>query len=249
MKRSRAALLHIVLNLLLLSVCAGLALYLWYPHPFRHLPDSGRFSLLLIASAAIVLPALTWLVNKPGKSGRALAFDLVLIGLIQVAAMTWGAYTMYLARPYFMVFAVDRFEILSRRDVTYPVTNPAFLDKPLTGPLILFANMPSDTEQFQKLLREVMFEGKPDLPFRPEFWSAYAERQHLVLQVARPLSNLRRARPAAAADIDALVQDNGGEIGGLQYIPGMIGHGNFTVVVEAKSGAIRGYLGTDPWTK
>lgn len=248
MTRTRPVLLHLLASLLLLAVCAGVALYLWYPHPFRHLPASGRFSLLLIVSVAFVGPALTWLVNKPGKRGRALAFDLVIISLIQLAAMAWGAYTLYLARPYFMVFAVDRFEVLARRDVTYPVTNPAFLDKPLTGPLIMYAHMPTDTERYQRLLREVMFEGKPDLPFRPEFWSVYAERQQLVLQVSRPLSELRRTRPAAAGDIDALVQDNGGEIGGLQFVPGMIGNGHFTVVLDAKSGAIRGYLGTDPWT-
>lgn len=247
MTRSRAALLHLLPSLLLLALCACLALYLWYPYPFRQLPESGRFSLLLIFSAIIVGPTLTWLVHKPGKHGRALAFDLGVIALIQLVAMVWGMYTLYLARPYFMVFAVDRFEILARRDVTYPVNNPAFLDTPLNGPVPLYANMPTDSEQFQRLLQEVMFEGKPDLPFRPEFWSSYEERQHLVLQVSQPLDVLRRARPAAVADIDALVQDNGGEIGNLQFVPGMIDSGSFTVVVEASTGAISGYLATDPW--
>ena len=245
MKRSRAALLHLLPSLLLLAVCAGLALFLWYPHPFRHLPESGRFSLLLIGSAVVVGPALTWLVFKNGKKG--LVLDLAVIGLIQLAALGWGTYTLYLAKPYFMVFAVDRFETLARRDVTYPVGNPAFLDKPFTGPLALYANMPADTDRFQKLLQEVMFEGKPDLAFRPEFWSAYEDRQHLVVQVAQPLGSLRQARPAAAAAINALVRDNGGEIAELQYVPGMIGSGHFSVVIDARSGAISGYLDTDPW--
>lgn len=247
MKRSHAALFHVLPGLILLAVCAGLALYLWYPHPFRQLPESGRFSLLLIISVVIVGPALTWLVHTPGKRGRALAFDLVIIALIQLAAMAWGAYTLFLARPYFMVFAVDRFEVLARRDVAGPVTNPAFLDKPLVGPVVLYANMPTDTEIFQQLLHEVMFEGKPDLPFRPEFWSNYAERQHLVLQVSQPLDVLRQARPADAADIDVLVQDSGGEIEELQFVPGMIGKDHFSVVIDATSGAISGYLDTNPW--
>jgi hypothetical protein len=202
---------------------------------------------LLIVSAVLVGPALTWLVHKPGKSGRAFLFDLVVIGLVQLAALAWGAYTLYLARPYFMVFAVDRFETLARRDVTYPVNNPAFLETPLTGPLPLYANMPTDEERFQALLQEVIFEGKPDLAFRPEFWSSYADRQHLVLKASRPLSELRHARPAAEAGIDTLVQDNGGDISALQFVPGLIGDVSFTVVIDAGTGAINSYLDTDPW--
>ena len=247
MTRSRAALIYLLPGLLLLAACSALALFLWYPYPFRQLPESGKFSTLLIICPVFIGPALARLVHKPGKSGRALAFDLVVIGLVQLLAMAWGAYTLHLARPSFMVFAVDRFETLSRRDVTHPIINPDFQKTPLSGPLPLYANMPADSEQFQKLLREVMFEGKPDLPFRPEFWSSYADRQHLVLQVARPLSELRQARPAAGADIDALVQNNGGDITKLQFVPGLIGDGSFTVVIDGGTGAIGGYLDTDPW--
>jgi len=247
MTRSRAALIYLLPGLLLLAACAALALFSWYPYPFRQLPESGKFSILMIVCAVLIGPALAWLVHKPGKSRRALAFDLVIIGLIQLAAMGWGMYTLYLDRPYFMVFAVDRFEILARRDVAGPVTNPAFLNNPLTGPLPLYANMPTDREQFQKLLREVMLEGKPDLPFRPEFWSNYTDRKQLVLEVSQPLAALRSARPEDAACIDDLVQDNGGDIGKLQFVPGLIGDGSFTVVIDAGTGAISGYLDTDPW--
>ena len=53
------------------------------------------------------------------------------------------------------------------------LTTPGFWKKPTAGPILLYANMPADPAAYQQLLQEVMLEGKPDLQFRPEFWSLY----------------------------------------------------------------------------
>ena len=234
----------------MLLIIAGLILFIWSPYPFLQFKDTGKFSLMLVLSAGFIGPAMTWLFYNKGKSKRALVFDLVVILLIQTAAFAWGAYALYQNRPYFMVFTVDRFEVLTTRDVDLStITDSKFLNKPVAGPILLYASMPTDPQIFQKFLKEVMFEGKPDLQFRPEFWSLYEERQQLALSPARPLEILRSARPESLQAIDKLVKNNGGDINRLKYVPGMVQNGQFAAILDADSGEVVDTLVIDPWVK
>lgn len=246
MKRSRVTLIYLWSSLLVLALCAAVIMVAWYPKPFLQLPDSGRFSVLLLVCAALVGPLLIWFMYKPGKKG--MLFDLVFIALMQLAALGWGMYTLYLSRPYFLVFTLDRFEVLAHREVdTDKISNPVFLEKPMSGPIPLYANMPADQDAYQKLLREVMFEGLPDLQFRSESWSLYQQRRQQVLDVSRPLAELRDARPESHTAIDKLVAENGGDITALRFVPGLLHAGQFAAVLNASNGDIAGYLVTDPW--
>jgi len=165
-----------------------------------------------------------------------------------VAAFGWGAMSLFQNRPYFMVFTVDRFEVLSGRDVDFSwIRDPKFLDKPFTAPVLLFANMPSDPAAYQKLLREVMFEGKPDLQFRPEFWSPYSERKEAALKRSSPLARLRDKRPESLAAIERLVGRHGGDIGQLVFVPALFKDGQFAVILGADSGDVVDMLLIDPW--
>jgi len=246
MSKSRAALTHLWPTLLLLAILATVTLFFWYPYPFRQFGDSGKFALLLILTAAFIGPALTFLVYKKGKRG--LLLDLCVISLVQIAALSWGAFSLYQNRPYFMVFTVDRFEVLSQRDVDLSwIKDPRFLEKPTAGPILLYANMPADPAAYQQLLKEVMFEGKPDLQFRPEFWSLYTERQQAVLQKSLPLNDLRQARPESTVEIDTLVQDHDRNIDQLRFVPALPRTGQFAVILDAQNGDVIDTLVVDPW--
>ncbi|MGA9574350.1 MAG: hypothetical protein WBS20_10440 [Lysobacterales bacterium] len=246
MTRSRAALTHLLPSLLVLAVLAGFVFIAWYPYPFRQFEQSGKFALALILTAGLIGPAMTWLFYSKGKRG--LLLDLVVIVIIQLAAFAWGALSLYQNRPYFMVYTVDRFEVLSARDVDFAwITDPKFLDKPFAEPILLFANMPADPASYQKLLREIMFEGKPDLQFRPEYWSLYNTRKQLVLQKSRPLEDLSGQRPASTGAIDTLVEHHGGDINQLRFVPALLNDGQFTVILDARNGDVVDMLMIDPW--
>ena len=248
MSKSRAALSHLWPSLLVLATLAILILLAWYPYPFRQFGESGKFAALLILAAVCLAPALTWFVYKKGKRG--MLFDLWVIVIIQLAAIAWGTFSLYQSRPYFMVHTVDRFEVFSKRDVDVTrVTDPRFLDKPLAGPILLYANMPAEPVAYQKFLKEVMFEGKPDLQYRPEFWSLYSERQKPALEKSRPLEDLRNVRPESVSVIDQLVNKSGGDIDQLRFVPALLPNGQFAVILDANSGEFVDTLMLDPWVK
>ena len=202
--------------------------------------------MMLVLTATCIGPALTWIIYKKDKWG--LKFDLWVIAIVQLAAITWGSLALYQNRPYFMVFAVDRFEVLSKRDVdTTWITNQKFLEKPMVGPILLFANMPEEHAEYQKLLKEIIFEGKPDIQFRPEFWSLYEERKQLALNKSRPLAELRDARPESIVAIDKLVKNQGGDISQLGFVPAMTNYGQFAAILNTSDGEVVATLMVDPW--
>jgi hypothetical protein len=246
MSKLRAALTHLGAGIPVLALIAALVLFAWYPGPLLEFQESGRAALLLIAVAFIIGPVLTLIVYSKGKRG--LLLDLCVIALVQLMAMGWGTFSLYQNRPYFMVYTVDRFEVFSLRDIDPPgIIDSKFLDKPITRPILLYANMPDDPQSFQKLLQEVMFEGKPDLQFRPEYWSLYATKQKLVLAKSQALSGLRDARPDSVKAIDRLVKNHGGDIGKLVFVPGMMKNGHFAAILDSGSGEVVDTLKIDPW--
>jgi len=245
MNRSRAALTHLWPSALLLIIISTLIVFAWYPHPFLQFKDTAKFPLMLIVTAVLIGPAMTALVYKKDKRG--LVFDLVVIVIIQLTAVVWGSVALYQNRPYFMVFTLERFEVLSIRDVDPgTIKDPRFLDKPVSGPILLYATMPTG-DAFQKLIKEVMLEGKPDLQYRPEFWSLYDEKKILAIKPSKPLSKLRINRPDSAADIDRLVQKHGGDINKLHFVPGQHQNGQFAAILDVDSGDVIDSLVIDAW--
>ena len=248
MKKSRAALIHLWPSLLALIIAAGIILFMWYPAPFLPLTESDTFAVLLILSAFLIGPALTLLIYREGKRG--LVADLIIIILIQLAAFGWGMHALYRDRPYFMVFTLDRFEVLSLREVDMSQgIDPRFLNKPITWPALLYATMPKDSQSFQNLLKEVMFEGKPDLQFRPQYWSLFEESQKFALESSRPLHDLRVARSEETRAIDQLVVLHGGDISDLRFVPVVFRDASIAAILDADNGALIDTLVIDPWLK
>ena len=244
MTKTTAALRHFWPSILLLAIIISLIVLVWYPYPFLHFKTNNQLSLSLVIAGALIGPALTWILYRPGKWG--LVFDLIVVVLIQLAAISWGTFALYQNRPFFMVFTVSHFEVLSEREVDYSeIKRPEFLDKPAFGPVLLYANMPKEPEHFQKLLKEVMFEGKPDLQFRPEFWSLYSERQQQALAVSQPLKSLLDAHPDSASEISKLVKLLDKDISALRFLPGLVQDEAFATILDADSGVVLDTLSID----
>lgn len=250
--RPRAFLSHLALSAVIVGSVCALIFFVWYPHPYFQAVGAWGVLRILVGVDLVLGPVLTLILFKPGKWG--LKFDIAFIACVQLAALLYGVTVIYRERPYFNVFAVDRFVVYAHRDVDRAQWQDALaagrLDpKPWRGPTLVVAIRPTDQEAYQRLLEETVFGGKPDIDRRPEFWSRYAEQAQQVVARQRPLATLRTARPAAAAAIAELPRRLGVPEERLGFVPMVAKNRDVSMIVDASTGAPLEVLDVDPWIR
>ncbi|MDZ7910100.1 MAG: hypothetical protein U5N10_18975 [Gemmobacter sp.] len=112
----KAAFFHFLGSVLVACFAAVLVFLLWYPHPYGQLSGGSKLFAILIVVDVVCGPLLTLVLFSPRKSRREFFVDMSLVVLIQVAALSYGLYTMYQARPLFLVHEVDRFRVIGMPD-------------------------------------------------------------------------------------------------------------------------------------
>ena len=247
--RPWAVLTHLGVSATFVGAACALIFFLWYPHPYFLAAGAWQVLRVLIGVDLVLGPLLTAIVFKPGKRG--LELDLAVIAFVQLAAFVYGVTTIYVGRPYFTVFAVDRFYVLARGDVVPDELERRerddWLRKTVRGPLLLAAERPSDPAAAQRLLDETILNGKPDIERRPDYWTPYAKAAAQVAARARPLAELKLARPQAAAAIGALPARLGVPEERLGFVPLIARNRDLSFIVDVTSGAPLEVLDVDPW--
>ena len=144
MNRYRASGTHFAISATVAAIVFALIALVWYPGTL--LSGAGGLELfVLVASVDVTLgPLLTLIVFVPGKKG--LAFDLAVIGMLQVTALVYGVHVLFEARPAYIVFVKDRFEVVRANeieDADLAKARSPFNERPVTGPRIAGARLPN----------------------------------------------------------------------------------------------------------
>ena len=126
-----------------LLVAAALVSQLWYPGAYFGLAGVAKLIAILVAVNLIIGPGLSTFVYRPGKPR--LALDLWLLGILEVAVLVVAVVILYQRQPWFTVFAVDRFESVTRAEVDMAQLSFAGLQsRPGHRPRLVFAELPRD---------------------------------------------------------------------------------------------------------
>ena len=248
--RVRAFLTHLALSSAVVGAACAVIFFVWYPYPYFHAAGAWNVLRVLIGVDLVLGPLLTLIVFKPGK--RWLMADMSIIALVQIAALVYGLTVIYRERPFFVVFAVDRFVLLAKADVDGAKLAEAWaagrIDaKPPRGPLLVIANRPTDLEGLQRLIDETVFGGQPDIERRPEYWQRFGDEGARVSARTRPLTALRAARPDAAAEIAAFAARLGQTEDQVRFLPLSAKNRDVAVIVDSATGAPIDVVDVDPW--
>ena len=167
--------------------------------------------------------------------------------MLQICALVFGLHVIYQERPYFTVFSIDRFEVLAQKDVDMARVDPALLrDKSWNEPVLVMAEMPKDQRERDKLVEETLFEGKPDIQYRPELWQPYSEAAEEIFSKARPLAELQKKVPAVRAEVSFFSEKSvSGEH--FVYLPIMGKQDVFTLILDSDTRLPAGIIDQDPW--
>lgn len=114
-KRLKFFLSHLSISFLIALFVVGLVFFIWYPSPLAQAVGVTHIFLMMLAIDVIVGPVLGLLVYKEGK--KTLKFDIAVIIALQVSALCYGVYNIEQGRPAWLVYYVDRFELVRKNDI------------------------------------------------------------------------------------------------------------------------------------
>lgn len=205
--RVRAAGVHFGISVAIAALAAWLVFEIWYPYPYREISGGRELFFIVVTVDVILGPLLTLAVFDIKKSVRTLRLDLSVIGLLQLAALLYGLWTVMVVRPVHLAYEVDRFRVIHALEVPEEELKqapPEFQRLPLTGPTLLsLRDFKDNKERFDATMTAL---GGVPLGARPGLWQPYAQAKPQVLAHARPLAELKTRFPARVSEIDDALQ-------------------------------------------
>jgi hypothetical protein len=242
----QAASIHLLCSVGVALLAAALVFGLWYPFPYRELSGGRELFLLIVAVDVVCGPLLTLVLFNPAKPRAELWRDLGLVALIQLGALGYGLWTVWEARPLFLVQEIDRFKVIAAPDLN--ASSIAALPAALrpgwwSGPLTVAIREPKDAQERQTVLFDSV-QGGRDYAERPEFYLPYEGATALKsLQRARPLAVFLQKQPDQQGAARQLALEKGADMALWLYLP-VIARQDWVAVLD-QQGQIQGFLRGD----
>jgi hypothetical protein len=247
MTRWKAALIHLSISVAIGLISVALIFGVWYPRPYSNAAGANELVVLLLGVDVVLGPLLTLVVFRAGKKG--LRFDLAMIALVQICAFSYGMSVVVRARPAFVVGAIDRFTLVLANDLDprdlAKTSNPQFRAPPWTGPRVVGAELPTDTN----LRNELAFSGAggKDIEKFPRYYVDYSRVAAQLLAHARPLDALRQKHPESTPTIDAWLHDHARDAASVMWVPMNSQRISLTMLLDRGTGDVLDALPIDPW--
>lgn len=188
--RFKAFLLHFASSAIVGILTLVLVFQLWYPAPLHEAVGVTHIFILLLLVDVVLGPLLTLLVFKVGK--KTLIFDLSVILLLQLSALGYGLWAVAEGRPAWLVYNVDRFDLVRVLDIDERQLSEAreeYRTAPWFGPEWVGAAKPVDIAQQNVLLFESLM-SRIDIAQRPNLYRPLTEMTDELRLRLRPLEAL-----------------------------------------------------------
>jgi hypothetical protein len=240
----KAALIHLSISALVVGCFLAFALTVWYPEPFFSISGLTSILLILVTVDVILGPLLTLVVFKPLKS--TLKFDLAVIAMVQIAALTYGIHTIYAAHPLYVAYAGDRFTPINANEVSPDKAKYDELKKSkLTGPTIVYVQKPTDPAEMSRVTMEVL-SGKPDLDARPEYYEPFEKfTQQVLAHGLKP--EILLTKPEYKQKLEQFLKEYGKTANDYAFLPLSGKEDDVLWAWSRETGKPVGTLAINPW--
>jgi hypothetical protein len=250
MSRLKAFSTHLIISAIIATLVTALMLILWYRPPFFSALGGQQVLLILLGVDISLGPLFTLLIFNPRKSRRALTFDLSVIAILQVTALIYGMSIVFHARPVFVVFSKNSFDLvtanmLSKADIA-KAKDPNYRRLPITGPVYVYSEMPTEVKERNEVVLGA-FSGGKDLPEFPQYYMPYDEHMAAAGLAARPIAELKKLNPGHIAEIDGSIHASGLAESNVGFLPLRAKYHDETVLVGKNDGKVLAVLPIKPW--
>lgn len=232
---------------LLLSAFVALAVLLWlfavwYPAPLHQALAVTHIFMLLLAVDMTLGPVLTFIVYNPYKP--TLFFDLSVIAVLQISALAYGLWTVAEGRPAWLVFNVDRFDVVQAVDIDQrhlEQASPEYQAPSWFGPAWVGADRAASGEHRNDIILESVF-GGPDIAQRPFLYRPLTQFAQDMQSRAQPLERLADYNDAGTvtATLEKWPQASG-------WLPLMARAQPMVVLLAEGNTQVLGIVALHPW--
>ena len=236
---------HLLTGTLVAAAVLLPVLMVWYPKPLLEASGTARLP-LFVAVLAVVLGPLTAHVaaRRSPANGARLRWK---IGAAQAAVLLGCLFALYVQRPVYLVFTVDRFDLvraveIDPRDLA-KAAREEYQHRPLGAPQYVAAVPPADPVEVQRILG-IALDGGKDLQAYPQHYVPYEQQAQAALKRAKPVDILL-ARDDGA--VSRLLEKAGRAPASVRFLPLRARKRDCVVLLDAASGMPLAVLAVDPW--
>jgi hypothetical protein len=239
MTRIRAAALHFCASAAFVLTLLVLVTQVWYPAPFFELANARRIFLILAGCDATLGPLITLIIFNVKKPRRELARDIAIVAAVQLAAMTYGAWTLLQVRPAFIVYSSGRFNVLLANEISDAGPETALLPAnaaPWTGPRTVGVGLPKDRDERFRVYREAVAKGLATYEMS-RYYVPYANVQSEVIGKLRTPKQFSEENALDEADVNRAVESYALAGTHIGLVPLKIRESIAAVVIDSDTGA------------
>lgn len=240
--RLRAGLIHLSISAVVAVIALGVVFLLWYPQPLHAAVGVTEIFSIVLGVDVIIGPLLTTVVYRQGK--KSLRFDLTTIALLQALAFAYGLWTVAEGRPAWLVYNVDRFDLVQAYQIDQRKATEApveYRSAPWFGPRWVSARRSENPDERQTIMFEALFAGV-DIAQRPERYRPLDEDVQSMREHAKPLDELSRYNPQSAVD-----ESRQRWLEADAYLPMMARAQPMTVLINKDTAKVVAIVDLNPW--
>jgi hypothetical protein len=239
--------IHFIATALLAAGAAAIIFLVWYPHPFEFMVRGLELFTLVVGCDLALGPLLSLVVFNRSKTKLALIVDYTAIAIVQISGMVYGVYNVAESRPVYIVFSVDRYEVVAARDLTdaalAAATDAQYRKAPLGGPRYVAVIVP-EKEREQSLFDEIA--GNPSFA-RPKWFHRVADALPQIRQRSFPIADLEKKHPDVKPKLAEELRKISVPAERLRWVPISTRRGFWTALIDSESGLPVGYVEYDPY--
>lgn len=189
----KASVIHLAISVVLAMLAAGLVFFVWYPSPYRELLWGQDIYIWLIVVDTVLGPLLTFVVFNQRKRLLERLVDFSLVGALQIGALIFGVWALAQARPVYVVFEYDKFQVVP----VYLVPEYALKQAPSQlrslpwgrPGMLSLRRLPADEENIAVWVKNMAF-GGPPLAVQPKLWQDYGLATEQIVMASTPFNSL-----------------------------------------------------------
>ena len=243
MTRFRAAAIHFAICAAVAVILLALFWYVWYPSPLLEAVGGDEIFLMLLAVDVVLGPLLTLVVFKAGK--KSLKFDLAVIGLVQVAALSYGVWALLAGRPVYVAGLGAKFAVVQANEIEDAELKTANKSLPWWGPQWVGIKVAADKEERERIMFAAL--GGVDYGHFPQHHAPLETMRDELLANAKPISALRKQNRTNEQEITAWLASRGVDDNNAVFQGLKARSQDMAVILDAKTAAVIGIAPFKPW--